>query len=299
MRADGKVRSDNQQLTMNQKTNESELPENMEYLKDGLAGKHIDLADFHRSVLPTFIIIGAAKAGTTSLGVTLQRHPQIRMSMPKEPKFLGRNYYKGWEWYASLFTKDGQPPAVRGEASTMYASRQQCFEHTPKLMKLYLPDVKIIYLTRHPMDRIVSHWRHWKGRRPGFAEFNRIYHHPHPERLIIGCSKYYERISAFRAEFDDKQILPLTLEDMESDPGASLRRVLEFISADPSVDLLENGKLSRVNTAEEGRRNRVLVANPEWQPEFKKKVINDLRQDSEKFLTWMGKPKDFWDLEKP
>lgn len=284
---------------MSKEIKEFEFPENLEHLKNGVAGKHAELADYHRAVLPTFIIIGAAKAGTTSLGVTLQRHPQIRMSMPKEPKFLGRDYYKGWDWYAQLFSKGGQPPPVRGEASTMYASKQPFYEHSAKLMKLYLPDVKLIYLTRHPLERMVSHWRHWKGRKPGFIEFNKIYRQPHAEELIIGSSKYYERISSFRAEFDDRQILPLTLEDMDSDPRATLRRVLEFISADPDVDLLENGKLSRVNTAEEGLRNRGLVPAPEWLPKFKKKVINDLRQDTGNFLTWMGKPKNFWDLEKP
>ncbi|MES2922448.1 MAG: sulfotransferase [Verrucomicrobiota bacterium] len=283
---------------MNKKINEFESPESLEYLKDGLAGKHAALADRFRPALPTFIIIGAAKAGTTSLGVTLQRHPQIQMSFPKEPKFFGRFYYKGWKWYAKCFAKGDHLAPVRGEASTMYASKQTLFEHSPKLMKLYLPDVKLIYLTRHPLDRIVSHWRHWKGRKPGFVDFNKIYNQDHAEQLIIGCSKYYERISAFRAEFDDNQILPLTLEDMENDPATTLRRVLEFISADPDVNLLENGQLSRVNTAEEGRRNRVLVPTPEWRPKFKKRVIEDLREDTGKFLEWMGKPRDFWDLEK-
>jgi len=144
---------------------------------------------------------------------------------------------------------------------------------------------------------MVSHWRHWKGRKPGFVDFNSIYKSPHAERLIIGCSRYFERISAFRAGFDDSQILPITLEDMESDPAGILKRIFEFISVDPGVDLLDNGRLRRVNTAEEGRRNRVLISNPEWNPKFKKRVINDLQPDTDKFLSWMGKPKDFWNLE--
>ena len=61
-------------------------------------------------MLPTFVVIGAMKCGTTSLYRYLQQHPEICMSRTKEPNFFVRekNYDKGIEWYQSLFEASGQ-----------------------------------------------------------------------------------------------------------------------------------------------------------------------------------------------
>ena len=70
--------------------------------------------------LPDFFIIGAAKAGTTSLFALLERHPDIFMSTPKEPEFFARDdlYSKGLESYADLF-EQALPGQILGEASTI------------------------------------------------------------------------------------------------------------------------------------------------------------------------------------
>ena len=105
---------------------------------------------------PDFIIIGAAKSGTTTLYQYLCRHPQIYMSTPKEPDFfsLDMNYHKGIEWYESLF--DGaKPEQICGEASTTY-SRWHQHPKAAERISQYLPKVKLIYIMRHPVDRAYS-----------------------------------------------------------------------------------------------------------------------------------------------
>ena len=92
-------------------------------LQRGLDGKHTNLANKYQETLPNFIIIGAAKSATTTLTTILPKHPDIFISNPKEPKFFGRNYKKGWKWYASRF-KPGRDYVLRGEASTMYTCRK-------------------------------------------------------------------------------------------------------------------------------------------------------------------------------
>ena len=141
-------------------------------IKEGINGQHHDVVEEHRNVLPNFIIIGAAKSATTTLANALKRHPDIFISKPKEPKFFGRNYAKGWDWYASIFRK-GEGTPLRGEASTMYASHLRDFRKTPKLLSIYLPEIKLIYIVRHPLERIVSQWRHYSspGRHPEYADF--------------------------------------------------------------------------------------------------------------------------------
>ena len=75
----------------------------MKLIRKGLRGKHAEIVDLHRDSLPNFIIIGAAKSATTTLTTILPQHPDIFISKPKEPKFFGRYYKKGWDWYASRF----------------------------------------------------------------------------------------------------------------------------------------------------------------------------------------------------
>ncbi len=267
------------------------------YLKHGLKGKHQDIVEKLREHLPNFIIIGAAKSGTTSLAATLQRHPQVFMtSKPKEPKFFGRNYENGWEWYANLFSRgNAASKPARGEASTMYTSALPRFAVTAKLMRLYLPELKLIYVTRHPLDRVVSQWRHLKGKDADYTPFNEILTKKNPANLILGCSRYFERISAFRAEFPDNQILPVTFEDLLADPSAEIKRILSFLGVDPAIDILGDTGLAHENQA--GAQNRELVPKPTWAPEFKQRVIAELQSDTAQFLKWMGKPADYWELK--
>ena len=114
-------------------------------IKEGINLRHQTVVDENRAVLPNFIIIGAAKSATTTLSNALKRHPDIFISKPKEPKFFWRNYAKGWDWYISRLRK-GEGIKFRGEASTMYASQLRSFRKAPKLMSIYLPDVKLIYI---------------------------------------------------------------------------------------------------------------------------------------------------------
>ena len=128
---------------------------NLKLIQKGLKDKHAALALKHTESLPNFIIIGAAKSATTTLTTILPKHPDIFISKTKEPKFFGRYYNKGWDWYASRFS-EGQGSALRGEGSTMYTSQMKAFKNTPELMHQYLPKLKLIYIVRHPLDRIIS-----------------------------------------------------------------------------------------------------------------------------------------------
>ena len=144
---------------------------NLKLIQQGLNDEHAALALKHTGSLPNFIIIGAAKSATTTLTTILPKHPDIFISKPKEPKFFGRYYSKGWDWYANRFS-DGQGLALRGEGSTMYTSQMKAFKDTPELMHRHLPKLKLIYIVRHPLDRIVSQWRHYRGRHPECPDFS-------------------------------------------------------------------------------------------------------------------------------
>jgi hypothetical protein len=246
--------------------------------------------------LPDFIVIGAAKSATTTLTRVLGRHPEIFMCRPKEPKFFGRHYDKGWRWYASLF-EEGLKARLRGEGSTMYSSNLPGFEHTAELISTYLPKTKIIYMARHPLDRIVSQWRHIKGKHPtSTSSFEKLWKTSRLKDLLIGCSMYYERLSTFREHFPDDQILCLTFEDFLSQPKQTLESVLDFLGIDgPAEPLLNDGShLPMVNEA--GQQGRQYVEKPRWPFLLKWRVSRTVKADSRKFLLHIGKPQDYWKL---
>src|SRR4030095_16894354 len=116
--------------------------------------------------LPNFFIVGAPKAGTTSLYHYLKRHPEVFMSPVKEPNFFSydetikQNLYhkeKGvgtMEEYLRLFENANGHHKVIGEASVSYLF----YPSVPHKIKELVPDAKIIMSLRNPVDRAFSHY---------------------------------------------------------------------------------------------------------------------------------------------
>jgi hypothetical protein len=119
------------------------------------------LAPFYMS--PEFVIIGAQKAGTTSLYDYLVQHPCIAPARTKEVHFFDHRWQQGIGWYARRFPlqrekkKAGKPlghELITGEASPYYLFHP----HVPRRIKETLPDAKLIVLLRNPVDRAYSHY---------------------------------------------------------------------------------------------------------------------------------------------
>ncbi len=111
--------------------------------------------------LPNFLIIGAQKAGTTSLYAYLCKHPHISSAFKKEVHYFDLNYSKGTNWYRSFFplTKTlhkYKPSFITGEASPQYMFHPHSISRIIK----DLPDIKIIILLRNPIFRTFSHYQH-------------------------------------------------------------------------------------------------------------------------------------------
>lgn len=176
--------------------------------------------------IPDFIIIGAMKCGTTSLFRHLGRHPAVFMSQVKEPNFYieERNWSKGFDWYRSLFA--GAPPgALLGEASTNY-SKSTAFPGVPERLRRYVPDVRLIYLIRDPIDRIRSHYAH-------SVFYGRVNKPPvdaiRPRSVFVRTSLYGAELQRYRQHFPADQMLVLLTEDLRDDPVSVLRRVEQFL----------------------------------------------------------------------
>src|ERR1700680_4934439 len=110
----------------------------------------------NQPTLPNFLIIGAAKAGTTSLYNYLSVHPEIFMSKRKELSFFDpqRRWHLGVEWYKSNF--DASYP-VNGEASPRY-TRYPRTTGVPERIQQTLGTPKLIYILRDPINRLLAQY---------------------------------------------------------------------------------------------------------------------------------------------
>jgi len=109
--------------------------------------------------LPDFLIVGAQKAGTTTLSYLLGQHPHVFMPYFKEAHFFNLSYRNGLKFYARHFPlsyKVRIKNVCVGEATPDYIFFPQC----PALIKETLPTVKIIVLLRDPVSRAISHYKH-------------------------------------------------------------------------------------------------------------------------------------------
>lgn len=202
--------------------------------------------------LPSFIVIGAAKCGTTTLYAYLTRHPAVFMCMPKEPEFFGRdeNFACGIDWYRSLFDEARDDQAC-GEASTIYTRWPQFPLAAPRIAE-HLPGAKFVYLMRHPVDRAYSDYvqRIKTARNLGQVVQVEETFESHMQRdpRCVDSSFYMQQIEQYLAFFDRDRFMFLLMEDLIDETAGVLHRVLEFIGVDADVDLID-GDLVVANAA--------------------------------------------------
>lgn len=199
--------------------------------------------------LPRFIILGAQKAGTTSLYDDLCRHPQIRAAARKEVHFFDVEFDRGLAWYRSQFPV-WHPGTMTGEASPYYLGHP----HAARRIMETIPDVRAIVLLRDPVDRAYSHYQHAvrKGREP--LTFRQAIE-AEPERLrgewdrmladesyssmayrrqsYLTRGRYADQLERVFAVMHRGQVLPIYSDAYFRHPAAVLRRITDFLELAP------------------------------------------------------------------
>lgn len=176
--------------------------------------------------LPDFVIIGAMKSATSTLYKQLVEQPGIFMCTPKEPNFFSDadQFSKGMEWYSGLFA-DAPNGYLLGEASTHY-TKLPTLPNAVERLKKYLPHARLIYVMRHPVDRLVSHYMHeWStgGYRCGINEAITKY----PE--MIAYSRYTMQLEPYFQAFGQDAVLPVFFDRLLREPQSELERICRHI----------------------------------------------------------------------
>ncbi|WP_085522667.1 sulfotransferase family protein [Tuberibacillus sp. Marseille-P3662] len=206
--------------------------------------------------LPNFLILGAAKGGTTALYHYLKQHPEIFMPSLKEPNFfalegkeinfkgpqdegVNKDSINNMQDYRGLFSGVQDEKAI-GEASPLYLYSQ----YAPENIKSYIPNAKLIAILRNPVDRAFSSYLHCcrDKREPYPKDFGKalseeksrieanwglIWHYK-------SAGYYYEQLKRYYEIFNNDQIKVILYDDFIDNPISVYREVLKFLEVNDS-----------------------------------------------------------------
>jgi len=207
--------------------------------------------------MPSFLIIGQPKAGTTALFELLSLHDEIDPPLLKEPFYWSTYYAWGGEWYDYIFPpKDHCPRAITFESSVNY------FSHPQAALRLAekAPDMRMILILRDSVDRVFSEYHQFV--RSGFEhrswedvvdhEISSIGPCPlTPEAMATDVEEYsillrgaaLPHLRRWLEHFPLDQLLILQHHDFLHDPMATFERVCDFVG----ISWQQNLSLKRVN----------------------------------------------------
>jgi Sulfotransferase domain len=228
--------------------------------------RRLRLATRHVRILPSFIIIGAQRAGTSSLFDALRRHPDVvgptagehHVLIRKEIHFFDSRFHRGVNWYRSFFPTFASRRLARMRGGDLVAGESSPYylfhPAVPARVAASLPDVRLIALLRNPVDRAYSHYqlmRRKGGERFSFEEalaeeekrlagkVELILANPkfrsreHRRHAYTARGLYAEQLERWLAHFPRERLFVIRSEDLFAEPGRVYAEVLDFLDLRP------------------------------------------------------------------
>jgi hypothetical protein len=193
--------------------------------------------------VPNFIVIGVAKAGTTSLYRYLDQHPEIFMHPEKGTNFFGYEDARAWRWH-----QEGEPPLLRHFRVHTFAEYEAAFagvtdelavgEVSPQYFRCptaaqriheRIPDVRLVANLRNPADRAFSGFLMRTRRGEAVGD---VYRELTPDASHVKEGFYYERMKRYFDAFPREQIRTYLFEDFRRDPAAIVQDLCGFLGVD-------------------------------------------------------------------
>lgn len=190
---------------------------------------------------PTFLCVGAMKAGTHTWFNMIKQHSKVFTGCKKELHFFNRNenYLKGKEYYLSQFPDTS---LLIGEATPSYLNA----EIAEKIYTMF-PDTKIIIIIRNPVDRLISHY---KMRNYIYDINTNIFQYVQEQSYLIECSKYYDAVKKYKELFGNN-VQIIKFEDFIINPINTIKESCKFLDIEfenvisVNVDINESRKNSK------------------------------------------------------
>lgn len=246
-----------------------------------------------------FFIPGAQKAGSTTLAVLLDQHPQIYMAKPivPEPLFFLSGGGNDYESYVEAYFREAGSYPVWGEKSVSYMDR----DVAPPRIASVLPDARMVVTLRNPIERAVSHYRYSRRNKLetlGFAEAIQR----EPERVVdlaalnvsaqpfayVGRGKYIHALRRLLGSFPRENLMVVLLDDLVTAPRRTCSAIFAFLGVDPRF--LPSDAGSRLNESEEPIDFEVDRATLRAMKET-------LREPTAELAAFLERDLSLWDLD--
>jgi len=228
------------------------IPDSLEPYRQGLKQKiqkakpfyPIEQWDDDRVFGPNFIILGAQKAGTSSLFEYATQHPQILPPLRKELEFWSMRMRRGLDWYLSQF------PAIPADVEMAFLTGEACpgyfdCDRAASRLRAEFPETKLIVILRDPVERAYSHYNHWVRRHQETQDFETairanldrltadgaiddrdLWNVPH-DYLARGA--YVVFLKHWMSAFPREQFLILSNDDLSAQPQQTLGTLFDFL----------------------------------------------------------------------
>lgn len=257
----------------------------------------MDIPEVSKNKLPTFLVVGAVKAGTTALHAYLQQHPEIYMSPVKETNYFSDadmqfsqfsidyrqdinhnldKYLAGpmdkklhiahirtWQQYNQLFKKVRQEKAI-GEVSNSYL---YC-PSTATAIKSKLPDVQIVMILRNPIERLYSQYlMNLKlGKITGRNLLQEIEHDQNKKvkgwgvsHLYLEVGMYYAQVKRYLEIFSAEKVHIIWYDDYKKNPSAEMRSLFSILGVDSDFNLDTTQRYNEAGMPRFGKLNYILT----------------------------------------
>lgn len=237
----------------------------------------------HRG-MPNFFIIGAGKSATTSMHAYLDLHPQISMSLVKEPQFFSDPRREEWlDYYRSMFDPAAE---IRGESSTAY-SQWPLVPDVPARVAETAPDARFLYMVRDPIDRAVSWYTEMRMHSNDHRDFAEAFRDlDDPFNTYVATSRYATQLTKWLEHFPLEGFEFVEMGELGTDPAGTLSRVARFLGVDDTLDF--SAARERLNVGEDKqeysraalrlRNSRLLRLVYKLPPETRERLLAPVRR---------------------
>jgi hypothetical protein len=174
--------------------------------------------------LPDFIIVGPQKCATTWIYKCLYEHPEVYLPETDSVHYFDINYHRDIEYYQNSFSSyEGE--SIVGEETATYIREQEA----PRRIYDTIPDVKLIFTFRNPIDRAYSHWWHDKSKNKHSYEFDRVLKNYDLYQNWIVPGFYYRHLSRYLDYFPKENIKVCVMDDLVEDEWRYLKQIYTFL----------------------------------------------------------------------
>jgi len=253
-------------------------------------------------LLPSFIIIGFPRCGTTSLYNYLIEHPSIAPPLSKEIRFFGQYYDEDINWYKRYFPtllhkykikKNFRDYFMTGEGSGTYVHHPLA----PNRIKKAIPHIKLIVLLRNPVDRAYSQYfkiveqgrdnlsfenaieiesKRIRGEWEKMINNQNYYSMEYHNYSYLSAGIYVDKLKLWFNSFDKEKILIIRSEDLYNDPPLIFKKTLKFLN-------LPNWEIRKYE------KYNVTDKKPFLESTMKKKLINYFKPHNERLYQFLGR----------